>query len=126
MMLRFGTPSASARKAINAAFAAPSTGGAARRTRSAPASVTPSSAVRPARGTTRIANRAAPSAPMRFSRSLPVNQVKLTGSETISASYPSGVAMNASQLPLRFDVRATSVMSRSSPSCGFQSGQMKA
>src|SRR5262249_46868644 len=57
------TPSVSATKAISAVLAAPSTGGAVRRMRSAPNSVKPSSALRSARGTTRTAIRTAPSAP---------------------------------------------------------------
>ncbi len=54
-------PNDSARKATRASFAAPSTGGAARRTLRAP-SVTPVTAVAEARGTTRTEKRTTPCA----------------------------------------------------------------
>ena len=70
--------------------------------------------------------RIVPSVPEIDSRFALVTQSKETGSETISASWPSGVAKKASQLPRRSAVRVSSTMSRSSRSRGFQSGQMKA
>ncbi len=111
---------------MSAALAAPSTGGAVSRMRSAPVSVTPSMPFRSARGAARMAKRTAPSVPVIESRVASVTQSKETGAETISASWPSGVAKKASQLPRRSAVRVSSTMSRSSRSRGFQSGQMKA